>query len=195
MSEMLIFLRRLVDRLDAASAPYMICGSVASGLYGEMRQTQDLDVVIDPTGAEFARLIKSFGDDFYVDADAARFAFEHGEMFNVIDRTTMWKADLILLKDQPFYHSEFARARTFDIEGRSVRVASPEDIVLAKLQWARIGSSERQMRDVVTVIKHRHNELDREYLDHWAARLGVCDLLAVVMRDAALEQPRGDELG
>lgn len=194
MSDVIKFLNRVVDRLEAARVPYMVCGSVASGLHGEMRQTQDLDILIDPTGAEFARLIGSLSGEFYVDEIAARRAFEHREMFNAIDLVTLWKADFMLLKDQPFHHCEFDRATPISVEGRSIRVSTPEDVILSKLVWAKMSDSERQMRDVVTVIKHRYKELDLAYLDRWASRLGVSDRLAIVMRDGGREQARGDEL-
>jgi len=58
-------------------------------------------------------------------------------------------------------------------------VASPEDTVLAKLEWFRAGgeTSERQWADVVGVLKTLAGRLDEAYLKRWAAALGVEDLL------------------
>jgi hypothetical protein len=70
-----------------------------------------------------------------------------------------------------------------------VPIASAEDTVLAKLEWFRRGgeSSERQWWDIVGVLRVTSN-LDRPYLDRWAASLGVTDLLQRALADAASER-------
>lgn len=53
---------------------------------------------------------------------------------------------------------------------------SPEDAVLSKLEWARMGGdSERQIRDAAGIVEVT-TSLDREYLRFWARELGVLDL-------------------
>ena len=60
----------------------------------------------------------------------------------------------------------------------------PEDVILFKLEWYRLGgeTSERQWLDVQNVLKAQAERLDREYLAHWAAELGVLDLLERLQR-------------
>jgi len=57
--------------------------------------------------------------------------------------------------------------------------------VLAKLEWFRLGgeTSERQWWDVVGVVRVTP-AVDRAYLRHWAAPLGVTDLLDRALADA-----------
>lgn len=54
-----------------------------------------------------------------------------------------------------------------------------EDIVLAKLDWFRLGGevSERQWRDILGVLKTQREALDVDYLRQWAQLLGVADLM------------------
>ena len=54
-----------------------------------------------------------------------------------------------------------------------------EDVVLAKLEWFRLGGevSERQWRDILGVLKTQRDSLDIAYLQHWAKALAVADLL------------------
>jgi hypothetical protein len=61
-----------------------------------------------------------------------------------------------------------------------VVVKSPEDTVLRKLLWYREGDgiSDRQWNDVIGVLRAQGARLDRDYLERWAAELGVADLLA-----------------
>jgi hypothetical protein len=61
----------------------------------------------------------------------------------------------------------------------TVRFASPEDTLLHKLVWFRLGDeiSDRQWGDVLGVLRVQGERLDQAYLDAWATSLGVADLL------------------
>ena len=52
-------------------------------------------------------------------------------------------------------------------------LATAEDVIIAKLAWAREGASDRQLADVAGIIATRSTELDRVYLDRWIAELGL----------------------
>lgn len=173
-SEPGVFLARIVTALNDAGVPHMLAGSYASGLHGTPRSTQDIDIVVDPTFASLERLLASLtGDQFYLDPDVAREEFKRRGQFNVIDATTMWKADLIYRKARPFSRSELDRriaARVLDVD---VCVATAEDTVLAKLEWAKLGESERQVRDVRGIVEVKGEALDREYIERWLDDLGV----------------------
>jgi len=110
--------------------------------------------------------------------------------FNVIHLATMFKVDVFVLKDRPYDRTAFARIRrdtlTPDEPGAEVFLASPEDVVLNKLEWFRLGDavSERQWRDAVGVLKVQKDRLDRPYLARWASHLGLTDLLEQAWREA-----------
>ena len=155
------------------SVPYMIAGSFASSLHGEPRTTHDLDVVIDPTPETFAALIAALhAEAYYADPDTARDALARRTMFNAI-AASGWKVDFIVRRARPFSVSEFARrqpARLFEVD---VLVATVEDTILAKLEWAAAGGSERQLRDVAGMVAVAGDALDRSYLERWLDELGV----------------------
>lgn len=165
----------VVGALRDAGIEHMIAGSVASTLYSDPRATQDVDMVIDPdtvTGLdEFVARLEP--NRFYVGDH--RGAIASRGMFNVIDTTNGWKIDLIVRHDRPFSRTEFDRRRRTLIEGVDVDVATAEDVVLSKLEWARLGASERQLRDVGAVITAVGAELDWAYLEFWSERLDVVD--------------------
>ena len=131
----------------------MLSGSFASTLFGSPRATQDFDFVIDPTLGSLERLLLHFpGDAYYVDRDAAREAYGLEGMFNLIDLATGWKIDFIICISRPFSREEFGRGRLVETSGLQLYVASAEDVVVAKLEWAKLGESERQLRDVAGIL-------------------------------------------
>ena len=118
--------------------------------------------------------------DTDLDVDDAHAAWEHRSQFNVLDPTTGWKVDLIVRKDRPYSRVELERRQPATIEGVALHVVSPEDSILSKLEWSRAGVSERQLRDVVSVLEVQGQDLDWRYLEHWAGELGLTDLLTDV---------------
>ncbi|HEX5442832.1 MAG TPA: hypothetical protein VFW87_03340 [Pirellulales bacterium] len=62
-----------------------------------------------------------------------------------------------------------------------------EGVILFKLEWYRLGDeiSDRQWNDILGLLKVRRDDLDRQYLRHWAGELGLDDLLDSALREAA----------
>lgn len=167
-------LARLSKFLDAAGVQYMLTGSYASSLHGTPRATQDVDLVVAPTRSQLAALLKLLPDtDYYVSHDAAFDSLAHRGQFNVIDFATGWKVDFIIVKDRDFSREEFQRRRVQDLDGLAFAVATPEDVVIAKLEWAKLGESDRQIEDAAGIIRLQGQQLDTAYLERWIAELGL----------------------
>jgi hypothetical protein len=171
-------LERIVGLLDAAGVPFMIAGSFASAAHGLPRATQDLDLVIDPPGPDaldaFVRSLSP--DEYYVDADAVRDALHRRSMFNVVDHASGWKVDFIIRKNRAFSRDEFARRMKFTLFDVPVHMASPEDTIIAKLEWSKqSGGSERQRRDIAGILATVGQELDRAYVERWVNSLDLLD--------------------
>lgn len=167
-------LRRLVQQLDEANIPHMVAGSFASTFHGVPRSTQHIDIVIDPGPAALESFVTSLStDDYYVDTDAARDALRRRSQFNVIDMESGWKADLIIRKSRPFSVEELGRRQPAELFGVALFVATAEDSIIAKLEWAKLGDSERQLRDVVGMVSVRGAALDLAYVDRWVSELGL----------------------
>jgi hypothetical protein len=79
-------------------------------------------------------------------------------------------------KDTPYRRQEFERRRTVDVEGLFLRIVSPEDLVLSKLVWYSDSKSDQQLQDLKNIIDSVE-QLDIEYLRHWAVDLGVAGLI------------------
>src|SRR5947199_237143 len=175
------FFELIVGASERAGLPHMLVGSFASGIHGIPRATHDLDIVLEPASRPLSRFLELLSDeDVYVDARVAQEELQRRGQFNVIDRSSTWKADLIFLKPTPFGRSEFQRRIPRTVLGITAFVATAEDTILAKLEWAKIGQSEQQLRDVRGIVSVQGDELDRAYVDRWLDELGVRELWDVV---------------
>jgi len=189
MANVIDALSHVARVLDELSVPYAVVGSVASSLFGLSRATADADLLADLQPAHVAPFSAALKDDFYVDEEMIRKALRNRRSFNVIHTGTFFKVDVYLPADE-FSREELARRRPerlVDGLGQAIYLATPEDTILAKLRWYRLGggTSERQLSDVAGVVRVQGGRLDIEYLRAWAARLEVSDLLEQVLEEAA----------
>lgn len=167
-------LARMSALLEGAGIPFMVAGSFASGHHGVPRMTRDLDLVVDPTREQLVALLDAVpADALYVDRRAALDALADRSMFNVIDLAGGWKVDLIVRKARAFSREELGRRQSAVIEGVQLPVATAEDTIVAKLEWARRGRSERQLDDVRGILDLQGQALDRAYVERWVAELGL----------------------
>ena len=163
---------RVRHALETAGVPYMLTGSFASAFHGAPRTTQDVDVVIAPTLGSLNKLLKQFPEDaYYVSREAAMEAYAAESLFNVIDLTSGWKIDFIVRKSRAFSVAEFERRREAELLGTTLYIASAEDVVLSKLEWAKMSESERQIDDVAGILRTQGDDLDQDYVEHWVSRL------------------------
>lgn len=173
---------QVIDALEQVGATYVIGGSLASIIHGVVRTTLDTDIVADlnlPQALPFAELL---ADTFYLDIETIRHAIRQRSSFNLIHLATMFKVDIFVSKGRPFDRQQLDRRQAWVVDpesGRTIYVATPEDTVLSKLAWYRLGGemSDRQWRDILGVLAVQGDRLDLVYLRRWAEALDVSDLL------------------
>lgn len=168
--------------------PYLVGGSLASSLHSQPRATNDADLVADLREEHVAPFIAALADRYYVDEERVLHAVRRRSSFNVIQLATMFKVDVFVLGDQPMAREEMARRERVELPGGEgvLEVASAEDTILQKLHWYRLGRgvSDRQWRDVLSVLEVQEDRLDRAYLARGAEQMGVADLLERAVREA-----------
>lgn len=187
---------RVGTALESVGAAYFLGGSLASSLQGEPRSTNDIDFVIELAPWSVPRFVAALGGDFAVDPVALTNALRRGGTTNIFFLPLVMKIDLFARGDKPFDEAEFQRRRTVSIgsagaESAKLWIKSPEDSVLRKLLWYEEGGrvSERQWRDVVALLRVGGPTLEWVYLDTWANRLRLSELLEGAMRDAGVTRP------
>ena len=164
----------MVPALERAEIPYMLTGSVASSIHGTPRSTADIDIVIAPTRAQLITFVRQFPDDrYYADEQQALSALANRSQFNVIELATGWKTDFIIVKDSDYARTAMSRRALVDFDGTPVYVSSPEDVIVAKLQWAKLTHSDRQMDDVRGILRAQRDKLDFAYIENWVRELRV----------------------
>lgn len=175
--------------LEQAGVRYAIGGSWASTAFGEPRFTNDVDILAEFTEEKLKRFLRNLPKTFYTDDEQALMALRGGRPFNVLYMPMAFKFDFFPAAAFPLGIQELERAIYLAGTGLSetpVPFVTPEDILLAKLHWFRLGGevSEVQWRDIKGIVRGSAGTLDRKYLEASAARLGVSDLLGKLLSDA-----------
>ena len=170
----LLALRDVCTRLDAAGIAYMLTGSLAMSYYARPRMTRDIDLVIALDATQSELLIGALGAQYHADAVAIAAAVRGARPWNIIHLPSVVKIDLIPRKETRYRRAEFERRGRVELAGVPLWIVSVEDLILSKLEWSRESRSEQQRRDVKLLLQA---PLDRVYLDHWAAHLGLGGLL------------------
>ncbi len=183
-------LRFVVSVFDELELRYAIGGSFASSAHGEPRFTRDVDISVEPFPGREPEFVGHFSQPYYVSQSAVEQANADRSCFNLIHTTSGFKVDVFVHKDRAFDVEVLDRRRLADLGGDGLGqfyLVSPEDIVLLKLEWFRLGgeTSEQQWRDVLGLLRTQGEALDRNYLGAWSTKLDVNDLLS-----RALEQAR-----
>jgi hypothetical protein len=180
--------------LTSVGVEYFVGGSLASSLQGEPRASNDIHFVIALPVGKIGPLRDALGEDFEVDTDMLRDAVLHARSANAFYLPVVTKIDFFGRGYEPFDESEFSRRKASSCEPAASRLSlkSPEDTVLRKLLWFREGGevSEKQWRDIVSVLRISGDTMSDAYLDTWASRLSLEGLLARAREARSPDLPR-----
>lgn len=177
-------LNRLSHTLKELHIPYLVTGSMATIAYGEPRFTNDIDVVIRMVGAQVDPFCAAFPfDEFYVSPDAVRDAVWRNGQFNILHPSTGLKIDVMVADSSDFNDSRFSRARRLHVaQNHAVAFASPEDVIIKKLEFFQEGGSEKHLSDIRGVLAVMGDEIDHSYINQWATKLGLTREWSIVLK-------------
>lgn len=163
-------LQDVATRLEEASIPYMLTGSMAMNYYAEPRMTRDIDLVIDVREDEVSQLVSTFRPEYYIPREAVEKAVRQRSMFNLIHQASVLKIDFVLRKHTRYREVEFNRRQRVQLGPAEVFVVCKEDLIISKIMWASDTRSDVQKRDVRNLMATGYDE---EYLEHWLKKLDL----------------------
>lgn len=179
-------LELVASRLRDLEIPFFVTGSMATIAYGEPRFTNDIDVVVQIRPHQIRAFVDAFAtEEFYLAEETVTRAVEAKGSFNLIHPSSGLKVDFMLPEDNDFNRSRFERTKLLSTgSADTFPFASPEDVILKKLEYFREGGSQKHLRDIKGVLEVT-DEIDRSYLRKWAGLLGLKDQLVLVLGEEA----------
>jgi hypothetical protein len=168
-------LKFAVQQLERIGIPYALVGSFASGLWGESRFTQDIDLLIDLKPAQSKLLFESFpAEAFYVSQPAINEAVAERGQFNVIHPASGNKIDFMIAGNSSWTAAQLARRKRVRVlPDLHADVAAPEDVILGKLIYFHEGASDKHLRDITGILTAGAETVDRAYIEKHATELNV----------------------
>jgi hypothetical protein len=177
------FLRLVIDALNVARVEYLIGGAIAEWAWGEPRATQDVDLVVKIPIRSINKLSKELGKrDMLIPADIILDSILEDRAdipINAIHMHSGLKADLYPVREgDELRQSAFQRRQQVDYGPPigKVYIHSPEDLILYKLMYFGLSQQSKHSRDIAAILKSKKNELDLDYIQQWAARLGLSSI-------------------
>lgn len=171
-------LRYVTTSLEQLGLRYFVTGSVATIFFGEPRFTNDIDIVVDLPADRIPDFCKAFSaEDFYVSEEMVRRAVLSKHQFNVIHPASGLKVDIMVPAENAFNRSRFARTKRIrPASDYDAVFASPEDVILKKMEYHREGGSEKHLRDISGILKISGEQIDIAYIDEWSGKLGLSEI-------------------
>lgn len=179
-------LRFLCETFDRLGIKYLITGSQATIVYGEPRFTNDIDVVASLTRANYQAFVKSFPvKDYYISEATAQEAVDRSGTFNVLHPSSGLKIDVIIPGRSPYEVGRFERARSIQVSPDfAAKFASPEDVIIKKLEFYKIGGADKHLRDIAGVLRVSGDQLNRAFIEKLAAHFGLTEIWTLALQRA-----------
>jgi hypothetical protein len=124
--------------LQVLQIPYYVGGSIASTAYSLPRSTYAIDVAAAIEPRHIAPFVAALEGAYYIERESILDAIVRAEAsFNITHHATGINIDIFVTADRPFDRSRYDRAQEHLLPGatESIKLASPEDMVLNKLLW------------------------------------------------------------
>ena len=186
---LLLLVTRLLDSLGLS---YAVGGSLASSQYGELRATNDIDLLIDLPAGRVSDFVAAMQPHFDIWEDTVRSAVMEGRSFGSLHIEWHVKVDFFPMSAAILDVQTMTRRQAVRLPAeptQDIFFASAEDIVLRKLEWYRRSREvlDRQIRDVLGVLKLHGPSMDLAYLRTTAAELDLSSLLERCLDEAGVE--------
>ena len=177
------FMRDVLDALEESNVKYLVGGAVAVWGWGEVRTTQDFDVVVDLPVEQIAQLseaLKARGMLVPTEIMLDLYTSPADQPINAVHLPTGYKLEIFLLRPDDDLRANALNRRLLVDFGPDIGEAyvhSPEDLILDKLQYYSLSSQPKHIRDIGSIIATVGDDsLEQDYLVRWIDRLELTDI-------------------
>lgn len=162
--------KEICSFLNDTGIEYVLVGGLAVGIWSEPRATVDIDFLVSTRLNDFDVLKQRL-------KESNRFIFIHDKpmtfgKISFLRATLKSNTDIsvdFLFADNDFKDEALKRKEAVQIADFSVNISTPEDLVILKL----LSDREQDGIDVKKILEIQKEQLDREYMQKWAKRLGI----------------------
>ncbi len=177
-------LEKTAATFERLNIPYFVTGSMASMAYGEPRLTNDVDIVVSMTESQVRAVVEAFpSGEYYADEEIIREAIRSHGQFNIIHPSSGLKVDVVVCPDTSFNRGRFSRIQRIPSSATfKASFASPEDLIVKKMDFYKAGGSEKHLRDITGILKVSGDKVDRAYIERWAVELGLEDIWRAILK-------------
>lgn len=159
--------QHVIATLNKLEVNYMVVGSFSTNFYCVPRATQDVDIVIETDLTKVARKVSDSSDELSLDPQLGFESVTAITKALLTSNDGAFHVELFGLSKHPHDRKRFERRTEVELLGQPTWIATAEDVVITKLQWAIQTAREKDVSDVRNVIALQHEALDWPYIEHW----------------------------
>ncbi len=163
--------KKVVQALDTSRVDFAVCGGMAYSILVSPRATIDFDCLImahPDTLTEINQILEPLFDDIVSQKEPMQ--FKNARVFRTlgIDGDIEYIMDFILGETR-FHQEALSRKKQIDLEGISLPILSPEDLLLLKA----LANRPQDRVDISNIVDFFADKLDRAYLERWKRELDI----------------------
>jgi hypothetical protein len=162
----------VVRKMNTTGQAFMLTGSVAALFYGRRRTADDVDVVVDCTGLNIERFMKTFAPEYFLDAESIAKAVAAKTPFYALPLFGGPKVDFLPLVDAPFDQVAFMRREVVEWFGASLFLERGMDLAIHTLRCANAAPSPRLLADAREILSNDAVDDAHEFY-RWIRELGL----------------------
>jgi hypothetical protein len=163
--------KKVVQALDASQVDFAVCGGMAYSILVSPRATIDFDCLImarPNTLMEINQILEPLFDKIIFHKEPMQ--FKKARVFPTlgIDGENEYIMDFILGENR-FHHEALTRKNRIDLDGITLPILSPEDLLLLKA----LADRPQDRVDISNMVNFFGDKLDWAYLERWKNELAV----------------------
>ena len=163
--------KKVVQALDVNQVDFAVCGGMAYSILVSPRATIDFDCLImahPNTLTEIIRILEPLFDKIISHSEPMQ--FKKARVFRTlgIDGENEYIMDFILGETR-FHQEALSRKKRIDMEGISLPILTPEDLLLLKA----LANRPQDRVDISNIVDFFGDKLDRAYIENWKKEIQV----------------------